>query len=119
MTEAALKMSSRRGSIKLEMHDEGGEDACNKGLLNQFMKSDSDFSRVSQQEEFSCQMWFIKERKKEKKETSHKMLDEARVFFIKGTTHVVLKTWKKFFLIYFRWMEEVVCFTIPRKSCLF
>ena len=49
-----LKMSSRRGSIKLEMHDEG--DACNKGLLNQFMKSDSDFSRVSQQEEFSCQM---------------------------------------------------------------
>ena len=56
MTEAAFKMSSRRGSIKLEMHDEGGEDACNKGLLNQFMKSDSDFSRVSQQEEFSCQM---------------------------------------------------------------
>ena len=90
-----LKMSSRRGSIKLEMHDEGGEDAGNKGLLNQFMKSDSDFSRVSQQEEFSCQMWFIKERKKEKKETSHKMLDEARVFFIKGTTHQVLKTLKK------------------------
>ena len=32
---------------------------------------------------------------KEKKETSHKMLDEARVFFIKGTTHQVLKTLKK------------------------
>ena len=56
MTAELLKMSSRRGSIKLEMHDEG--DACNKGLLNQFMKSDSDFSRVSQQEELEQQKSF-------------------------------------------------------------
>ena len=87
MTAELLKMSSRRGSIKLEMHDEG--DACNKGLLNQFMKSDSDFSRVSQQEELEQQKSFhvrcdLSKRGKRKRRRRHiKCLMRLACFFHK------------------------------------